>query len=213
MNVMVYRGDVLSAQFCPDKISERKAWVSVPVTVVNTRERQEALAAMHTHDNKFFVTGGVHLTSDGMFKAVELNTQKAEAVEREKDNKSSLEYHVRHKAALPIVHRLKNELENNVGLLKSKELEVLLQWKGVPVLTMGNVTNRSILSQQFAEGGAEEAGIPASWTEINKAELITLKDAPIAMCNSAYGRFEEQKKRDVEGARQKMSAAEKRVFK
>ena len=210
---MVYRGDVLSAQFCPDKISKRKAWVSVPVTVANTCERQEALAAMHTHGNKFFVTGGVHLTLDDMFKAVEFNRQRAEAMEREKDNKSSLEYHVRHKATLPIVDRLKNELENNVGRLKSKELEVLLQWKGVPVLTMRNVTNRCILSQQFAEGGVEEAGIPASWTEINKAELITLKDVPIAMCNSAYGRFEEQKKRDVVGAHQKMSAAEKRVFK
>jgi hypothetical protein len=35
----------------------------------------------------------------------------------------------------------------------------------------------------------------------------------IAMCNTAYGRFEEQKKRDVERAYQKMSTAEKEVFK
>ena len=34
-----------------------------------------------------------------------------------------------------------------------------------------------------------------------------------AMCDTAYGRFEEQKKRDVERAYQKMSAAEKEIFK
>ena len=82
------------------------------------------------------------MTLDDMFKAVELNRQKVDATERENDKKSWVEYHTRHEAALPSADRLKNELENNVGLLKSKNLEVLLWWKGVPVLTMGNVANR-----------------------------------------------------------------------
>jgi hypothetical protein len=159
LNVMGYRGDVLRAQFCPDKISERKA--SGPVTVANRHERQEALAAAHTHGKKFFVREGKHVMSGNMFIVVELNRQRAEAAEREKDKKSRVEYHTRCEAALPIVDRLENELENNVGWLKSKELEVLLRWKGVPVLTMGNVANQCILYQQFTEGGAEEAGIPA----------------------------------------------------
>ncbi len=90
-----------------------------------------------------------------------MNRRKAEAVEREKDKKNWVEYHVRSKAALPIFDRLKNELKNDVGRLKRKELEVLLRRKGVPVSTMGNVVNRRILYQQFAEGGSEEAGIPA----------------------------------------------------
>jgi hypothetical protein len=183
-----------------------------PVTVANTREHQEALAAVHTHGKKFFVTGGEHMTLDKMFIAVELNRWKAEAVEREKDKKSRVEYHARREAALPIVDCLKTELENNVGRLKCKELEVLLRWKGVPVSKMGNIADRRILYQQFAEGGVEEVGILASWTEIDKAELIALRDAPIAMHHTAYGRFEEQKKRDVERAYKKMSAAEKEVF-
>ncbi len=120
---------------------------------------------------------------------------------------------MRCETALPIIDHLKNELEKDVGRLKSKELEVLLWWKGVPVLTMGNVANRRILYQQFTEGGTEEAGIPALWTEIDKAELIPLRNAPIAMCNTAYGRFEEQKKRDLARAYQKMSTTEKEVFK
>ncbi len=44
-------------------------------------------------------------------------------MEREKDKKSRVENHARQEAALPIVDRLKNELEINVGQLKSKELE------------------------------------------------------------------------------------------
>jgi hypothetical protein len=150
--------------------------------------------------------------SDDLFIAVELNRQRAEAAEREKDEKSQVEYHARRKAALLIVDRLENELENDVGRLKSKELEVLLWWKGVPVLTMGNTANRCILYQQFAEGGAEEAGIPALWMEINKAELIALRDVPIAMCDTTYKWFEEQKKRDVERAYQKLTTANKEVF-
>jgi hypothetical protein len=71
------------------------------------RECQEALAAPHTQGKKFFVTGGKHVTSDDMFTAVELNWQKAEAAEREKDKKSQVEYHLRREAALPIVDRLK----------------------------------------------------------------------------------------------------------
>ncbi len=127
------------------------------------------------------------MTSDNMFIVVELNRRRAEAAEREKIKKSWVEYHARREATLPIVDRLKNELENDVRRLKSKELEVLLRWKGVPVLTMGNIANQRILYQQFVEGGVEETGILALWTEIDKAELIALRDAPIAMCNTAYG--------------------------
>ena len=93
---------------------------------MNTRERQEALAAAHTHGKKFFVTGRDHVTLNDMLIAAELNQWKAEATGKERDKKSRVEYHARHEAALPIVDRIKNELENDVGRLKSKELEVLL---------------------------------------------------------------------------------------
>jgi hypothetical protein len=67
---------------------------------------------------------------------------------------SRVEYHLRRKAALPILKRLVNELGKNVGRQTSKELETLLWWKGVPVTKMGNVANRRILHKQFAEEGA-----------------------------------------------------------
>jgi hypothetical protein len=210
LNLMGFRGDVLRAVFRQDKISEMTA--SQAVTVANTRERQEVIAAANTHGSKFFVTGGEHVTSNDMFIAAEINRRKAEAAKREKEKKSRVEYHARREAALPIVDRLEHELDNNVGRLTSKELEVLLRWKGVATSKMGNVANRQLLYQQFAEGDVvEEVSIPAPWTDIDEAELIALRDAPIEMYDTAYGRFEEQKKRDVERAYQKMSAAEKEI--
>jgi hypothetical protein len=80
------------------------------VTVANTRERQEALAAAHTHGKKFFVKGGDHVTSNDILIAAELNQRKAEATGRERDKKSRVEYHARREAALPIVDPLENEL-------------------------------------------------------------------------------------------------------
>jgi hypothetical protein len=101
---MGYRGDALRAQFCADKVSERQ--VSAPVTVPHTHEQQQALAAAGTHGKKFFVTGGEHVMLDDMFKAAEINRRTHEAAEKEKEKKSLVEYHARHKAALPIVDHL-----------------------------------------------------------------------------------------------------------
>jgi hypothetical protein len=98
---------------------------------------------------------------------------------------SRVEYHLRRKAAMPILERLVNELEKNVRWQTSKELETLLCWKGVPVSKMGNVTNRCILHKKFAEGGAEEVSIPAPWMENDQIELNALRNAPIKIDNTS----------------------------
>jgi hypothetical protein len=85
--------------------------------------------------------GGEHIMSENMFKSAEIVRRNAEAVEVEKDKKRRLQYRVRREAALPILDRLENFLKNAVTWLTGKELEVLLRWKGVPVLKMGNVAN------------------------------------------------------------------------
>ena len=149
-----------------------------------------------------------------MLKAAEINRRTAEAVEREKDKKEGrVDYHHRREAALPILDRLENELENDVGRLTSKEREALLRWKCVSVSKMRNVANRRILYQQFAEGGSEEVSIPAPWTENDQTELDALRNAPIEMADTSYGRFLAQQKRDAERAYQKMSDEEKVDFK
>jgi hypothetical protein len=106
------------------------------VTVPQTCECQEAIAAANTHGKRVFATGGEHETFDNMFKAAEIYRQTVEAKEREKDKKSQVEYHRRPEAALPILDCQKEELKNNVGRLTNMELEALLWCKGVPVLKM-----------------------------------------------------------------------------
>ncbi len=104
--------------------------------------------------------GGEHITSEDMFKSAEIVRRNAEAleVEKDKDKKRRLEYRARREAALPVLDRFENVLENAVTWLTGKELEVLLRWKGVPVSKMGNVANRRVLYQQFTDGGGRGRG-------------------------------------------------------
>jgi hypothetical protein len=50
---------------------------------------------------------------------------------------------------------------------------------------VGNVANRSILHEQFAEGGAEEVSIPTPCMDNNQIELHALRNAPIKMANTS----------------------------
>jgi hypothetical protein len=211
--MMGYKGEMLWVQYLEDKARALQA--AALVTVPHTHECQEALAASTTQGKKFFVTGGKHITLDDMFKSAEILSWNAEAVEREKDRYRHLEYHARRKAALPVLDRLENELENDVGRLTGKELEVFLCWKGVPVSKMGNMANRGVLYQQFADGGEEEednTSIPAPWMDADKAGLMALTNAPIEMADTLYGRFLVMQKRDTKRAFQHMSPAKREAF-
>ena len=55
--------------------------------------------------------------------------------------------------------------------------------------------------------------IPAPWTENDQTEFDALRNAPIEMANTSYGRFLAQQKRVAERAYQKMSDEEKVDFK
>ncbi len=126
-----------------------------------------------------------------------------------------MEYHGRRKAVLPILDHLENKLENVVVQLTGKELEVLLYWKGVPVSKMGNVANRWVLYQQFADRvgeGEDNVSIPAPWMDTKKPGLVALKNAPIKLVDTSYGRFLATQKRDTERVFQHMDAAEREAF-
>ncbi len=126
---------------------------------------------------------------------------------------SLVEYHLRCKATLPILEHLVNELEKNVGWQTSKELEMLLLWKGVTMSKMGSVANRRILHEQFAEGDTEEVSIPTPWTENNQIELNALQKCTYQDGQHLLACFLGYHKRYVEQVYQKMSAKEKVDFK
>jgi hypothetical protein len=77
------------------------------------------------------------------------------------------------------------------------------------------VANRRVLYQQFADGGEEEeddASIPAPWTDADEMELVALRNPPIKMADTSYGRFLATQKRDAERAYQRMDAEEREAF-
>ncbi len=109
--------------------------------------------------------------------------------------------------------RIDHELDGNVERLTNKDLEVLLRWKGVLPSKMGNMANKRALYQQFVGNrGDDNLGDPARWMEVDKANLEELRNAPIEMGDTTYGRFEAGQKRDAERAYQKMTLAEKESF-
>jgi hypothetical protein len=117
------------------------------------------------------------------------------------------------KEVLPILNRLENELDGNVDRLKDGELKALLKWKGVSALKMGNVAAKKVLYKKIVEEGGggkgDEVSIADRWTDADEAALDALKNAPIEMGDTAYGRYEAKKKKDIKWAYKKMMAKEK----
>ena len=196
---MGYDADLLKTEFSENRIraAATEEELDLSITVANTRERQEALAKATTYGKTFYVTGGKHITSDDMFIATDMGNRKREIAETEK--KVCIEFHTRPDADLIILNRLDHESDHgNVVRLTNKELEVLLRWKDVPVSKMGNMASRRAPYQQFVGNrGEDDLGDPARWTEAADNHLEAMKIAPIEMGDTAYGRFEAQKKRDV----------------
>ncbi len=99
LNIMGYKGDALKSQFTENTIWERQA--ATTVTVSQTYECQDAIAAANTSMSP----------QTSMFKVAETNWQTEEAAEMENGKHSQVEYHLRRKAALPILECLVNELK------------------------------------------------------------------------------------------------------
>ncbi len=102
LNIMGYKGDALKSQFTENTNLERQ--VAMTVMVPQTCKCQDAIADTNTSMSP----------QTNMFKAAEINRQTEEAVDMENGKHSWVEYHLRCKAALPILERLVNELEKNV---------------------------------------------------------------------------------------------------
>jgi len=189
--VMGYDADLLKTGFDEDRIKAAAEDSTLSVMVANTREQQEALVKATTHGKKFFVTGGEHINLNDMFISAEMGNREREIAEMEKGKKVRIEFHVRRNATLVVLDGLDHELDGNIDRLTNKDLEVLLRWKGVLPSKMGNMANRRALYQQFAgDRGDDDLGDPPRWTEVDEANLEERRNAPIEMCDTAYGRFE-----------------------
>jgi hypothetical protein len=103
LNIIGYKGDALKSQFTENTIWERQAAITVMVS--QTCKCQDAIASANTSMSP----------QTNMFKAAEINWQTEEVAEMENGKHSRVEYHLRCKAALPILEHLVNELEKMLG--------------------------------------------------------------------------------------------------
>ena len=76
--------------------------------------------------------------------------------EGEGKKRGQVEHHARRRATITILNCLENELHDIVVGLTSKELTVLLWWKGVPTTKMGNMVEKCVLSEKLVEEGDRE---------------------------------------------------------
>ena len=167
-----------------------------------THEQQVALGAAKTCRKRF------HLTSDHGFIAAEMCFCEAAVMEKEKETKSQMKGNAKRDAALIIFDCLENHLDGNINALLSKELDTLLKWKGVQVLKMDDkAAKRALYKTIVKEGGGVETA--CLWMDAIKEELEVLKNAPIEMADTAYGRYETEQKRNVVRVCRKMTPKER----
>ncbi len=104
-------------------MQQRAAETDQPITQPNTPAQQQALANARGHGGRFHVTGGMHVTSDDLFIAMEMTVWNEERATVEKDRKIRLQLQVTEEKALVLLKQGKP-----VNLLSVADLDVLLTW-------------------------------------------------------------------------------------
>ena len=83
-----------------------------------------------------------------------------------------------HVAALPVLHRLENELNGNMDALSNSKLEKLLRWKGIPMSKMGKHAKWKVLYWQIVDESRDINGPRQTWTNADEEKLKLLKTFP-----------------------------------
>ena len=160
-----------------------------------THKRQEAIVVACTAGKHFFQWG------EGCTLRWTMKAREAEVTKKEKERKQRKEFHERREAALIVLDRLEHELDGDVDWLCDGDLKLLLHWKGVPIPKMGNMAQLSVCTIKKCQRWRwrwrrGEQPLPMDrrlWVWLRVA-----KNSPINIGDTAYWRFEAQKKRDVE---------------
>ena len=141
------------------------------VTVRHSKERIELLAKASSHGEKFFATGGEHVTSDDAFKAAEIVYRTKRVKDLEKEKKERIADEETEKAALNIL-----ELEKPVAKLVGTQLKVLLLFYGHEKKEI-NTMNVSALKKALIVRREKDTAPKEykKWTETDEDELNRLK--------------------------------------
>ena len=79
-----YCGEILKAKL-------KETTTKEPITELNSQAMTEILEKASTHGAKFTANGGFHITSDDMFKSLEISIREKEIVEMEKYKRTRVE--------------------------------------------------------------------------------------------------------------------------
>jgi len=196
-----FRGDILKA-----KIDKPKA--AQPIEARNSQARIEALAKAKTHGQKFYVTGGSHVTADDMFKSLEISVKEKEIAEMEKVKKTRLDRAKIEQEGLAALEKAKlllpvvNDNRWKVPLLDA----ILLHWKGKASTEGKKGPKIELITTIMAE--LPPPPVIEKWTEQDEAALTELKKKEIDIADTALGRYKATKKRELEASLDDMSKEE-----
>ena len=191
---MSFDGDVFAAEI--ESVPELHG----PVTEKHTADRQRVLSSRTTAMGKHAVTGGCHLNSNDIFKAVEMEARAVQIKERERERKARIAFSELEKRAKAAIARV----NGNNAILKATELVDLLKWHGFSKEAIGLKPQNLAAWQIICEGGEQsnppEGSKLAPWTEEDEKEFEEFKNKKIEMKDTALGRREEMKRRELRAA-------------
>ena len=193
-----YKGDLLQVTLEKDFHRCKNS-----VTVANTQARQESISYSKTHVQIFLATGGQHINAGNMFKGSDINNKNRRIEELEKDKEARQEFDKLQQADISILHQQK-PTEN----LFDKDLEILLCYEGVQKSKQVNKPDKMIKWKNIIDNEGKMSSC-SRWTDADKVQLQSFKEAYIEMGDTDFGRFVDRKKKEASAVYGKMSVEER----
>ena len=172
LNHLGYNGVHLQA-----KVKEKKVSVRAKLTHPQTKERVESLSVAKTHGERFLVTGGSHLNSDDAFKAVEMNSRRAESIKATAERKKRKRLEKRDIEARKLLTKTS---------LNGTDCGKLLTWHGSDNTNLSAEQKKAKWSKIAAENRPEP--IFEKWTNDDEARLEELKSPNLSIEDTELGR-------------------------
>ena len=201
LNRRGYQGDKM--KLIVNRVPKKK-----PVTAPHTVARQLLLSKASTHGAKFHATGGSHVTSHDMFKALEIPLVQKKIKAMSDDKNSRL-------AAEDIEKEARGVLAQAKGpeTFSGPELTILMKWHHIPMPPGFNKPQKLAKWNEIL--ASQTTGSPilpppyTKWTEADEDELEKLKKLEIDIKDTELGRHAEMKRREMFASLPTMSKEER----
>jgi len=190
------------------KATINKVKLTAPVTVRNSVERVKQLADAKSTSQRFLATGGHHLTGDDFIKSAEFNDRKAKIDLLEATKKRLKERAAVVQKGEAVLEKIRSE---NIDVLskanKDEYVKAVLTWYNIPASAeLRLIADRR---KKCKEVIATAPPLEEHWTNEDEEKLKHLKMDEIDMSETALGRYEARKKKELRIAAEKMSVSER----